>query len=278
MPVPTDPAIVSGEEILTPTTEPKPAVEEAPTVEAEAEEAEETEPQEEVEEKRPKSGYARAKIKLDRAYQRITALEERLAEREKTPEPEEKEPKIEDFNGDYLAHQNAMAAYWAAKGAGKAVDKRLEEFITTQTQQRQQDQYRSAVSEFNDRLHEEAEQFGIQNIDNDANVLMNELGAFPPTIRGAMFRMESSAPVVHYLASNLDYAADLYGKTPEEQLFELGKLEAKLSLPEARKATKAPPAFKTPRGGASPPKDIASVAARSEDISDYIKARQAKKD
>lgn len=275
MPVPTDPATLPGEEILTPST--TPAVEQA-TVEPEAETEEQTEQTEEPEEeRRPKSGYARAKIKLDRAYQRIAALEEKLNTKVE-PEPEEKEPKVEDFNGDYLAHQNALSAYWAAKGASKAVDKRLEQFIAAQTEQRQQETYKSAVNDFSERLHDEAEQFGIANIDTDATTLLNEVGKLPDTIRGAMFRADNAAPIIHYLANNLDYAADLYGKTPGEQLFELGKLEQKLSLPEARKATKAPPAFKAPRGGAAPPKDIVSLAARSDDITDYIKARQAKKD
>ena len=42
-----------------------------------------------------------------------------------------------------------------------------------------------------------------------------------------------------------------------------------------RRTTKAPPPIRPPRGGANPPSDIYSLASRAEDVSSYVKARQA---
>jgi hypothetical protein len=42
-----------------------------------------------------------------------------------------------------------------------------------------------------------------------------------------------------------------------------------------RRHTKAPPPFRTPRGGAAPPKDLHQLASKGENVGDYIKARQA---
>jgi len=280
----TDPA--SEPDVSQPATEvPQdipPATEPVAEKPAEKEAEEEAKPETEEQEHKPKSGYARLKA---RSYERdarqqaeIAALKEQLAKAtQKEPEPE-REPKIEDFNGDYLAHGNAMNAYWAAKGAAQAVDAKLGQFVEQQEQHRAATEYRNAVEQFSNRLHETAEKYGIKNIDAAASTIVDELGALPQTLTGKMLDAENAAPIISYLAKNLDYAADIYGMSPGDQLFELGKLEGRLSLPKAKTETSAPPPMKTPSGGATPPSDVFKIAARSEDISDYVKARKAAKD
>ena len=44
---------------------------------------------------------------------------------------------------------------------------------------------------------------------------------------------------------------------------------------EPRRVSKAPPPFKSPRGGANPPVSLERLASKGEDISSYAKARHA---
>ena len=43
---------------------------------------------------------------------------------------------------------------------------------------------------------------------------------------------------------------------------------------QPRRVSKAPPPFRGPKGGASPPQNLASLAAKGESAKDYIRARQ----
>ena len=55
---------------------------------------------------------------------------------------------------------------------------------------------------------------------------------------------------------------------------EIGRLEARVSLPNPKTKTSAPPPLKTPTGGASPPADLTSLA-KSDDATAYWKMREA---
>jgi hypothetical protein len=45
--------------------------------------------------------------------------------------------------------------------------------------------------------------------------------------------------------------------------------------PQPRRISKAPPPFKSPSGGASPPSDAFQLAKRGEDATDYVRWRQS---
>jgi len=53
---------------------------------------------------------------------------------------------------------------------------------------------------------------------------------------------------------------------------EIVRLEAKVSLPQPKRQTQAPTPLSALKGGASPSRDIHTLA-KSDDVSDYIKMR-----
>jgi hypothetical protein len=270
-----DPAVVPDEEVKpAPPSSPEPKPDEQvekPAEEAKAEEIseEKTEPEPDEEEPpRKKSGYARLKARHEALIAQLEA--ERQA---RQPGPEEpKEPKPEDFGGDYLAFEKASVAFAATKAIREELAKARQQDFQAREVAAQQDSIADFV--------EEAKSYSkrIPDYDQSIDQMYGSLGPLPNVLRDLISNADNGHMVLYQLAKNPGLARDLYNGAPLEVAMKVGGLDARLSLPSAKKETKAPPPITAPKGGASPPRDIYGLATKSEDIRDYVKARKAMKD
>ena len=274
---PNEPALMvrDSEEVLPPppSTEPKQddkgpsePVDDGKPEDTTAEAETETEEKEEPVADKPRSGYARKKAENQRLYARIAELEAQ----QRPPTPSDAEPKLDDFNGDYLAFEKASVAF-AAK---QAIRSELEQQRRQDLQARQVEARHESLQDFEERANEA--KVKLPGFDDAIDTLFGTLGPLPESIRDKIADSDNGPQILYYLAKNPGAARDLYQSGPLDAVYEIGKLDQRMSLPKARNVTKAPPPMSTPKGGATPPSDI-HMAAKSEDISNYAKMRSAMK-
>jgi hypothetical protein len=140
-------------------------------------------------------------------------------------------------------------------------------------------------------LNLRVEQFAAQNPGfheaiNDAAFMYEDVNA---PVFGDLVRRSPLAPEILYLMSKDVYSDNSLGileqvqaaqNDPIAQARLVGALEQVIfvsrkggSAPMPR-ATKAPPPLSQVRGGATPPRDLHSLASKGDDASDYIRARR----
>jgi hypothetical protein len=140
-------------------------------------------------------------------------------------------------------------------------------------------------------LNLRVEQFAAQNPGfheaiNDAAFMYEDVNA---PVFGDLVRRSPLAPEILYLMSKDVYSDNSLGileqvqaaqSDPIAQARLVGALEQVIfvsrkggSAPMPR-ATKAPPPLSQVRGGATPPRDLHSLASKGDDASDYIRARR----
>jgi hypothetical protein len=106
------------------------------------------------------------------------------------------------------------------------------------------------------------------------DTLFATIGPLNPVARDLIADAENGEVILYYLAKNPGQARQLNQADPISAAKMIGQLEARTSLPKGRTETKAPPPIKQVKGGAAPPRDF-HQAAKSENISDYVKMRKA---
>lgn len=179
----------------------------------------------------------------------------------------DKPPKEEDFNGDWTAYVAARAAY----EAGKAVDGRLQARESKAQEARRTEAEREAHLAHLDRVEEARE------IIADYDTVM--AGMKGVTVSNDVIReiksSEKGALIAYELARNPDRLAEMSRMTPMELAREMGRLEASVKLPAAKKQTTAPPPPTTLRGGAAPSFDPAK--ADMNEFADWLQKDLAKR-
>lgn len=86
---------------------------------------------------------------------------------------------------------------------------------------------------------------------------------------------ERGAEVLYHLGKNPQVASDLYQKfatNPAQALMELGRIEARISVPASKPVSKAPPPAKIVTGGSNPPSFDPSRASVSDMAAELRKA------
>lgn len=155
----------------------------------------------------------------------------------------DKEPQEADFNGDFFAYQKA-ASSWSARQAVREEFRRQE---TTTRSQSEQHQLRERVIEFEERADD------LRDTVPDFDKVV---GSINTTIREELARevlFSEKGPLLQYhLAQNPNELHRLNALSGRELAREIGRLEAKLNLPEAKKQTTAPAPLKPLKGGAAP--------------------------
>jgi hypothetical protein len=219
-------------------------------------EGEAKEPKPEGEDEKPKkpSGAQRAKIREQRLLDEISARDRELDElRRSSPaaqpgETEEKAPREEDFNGDFFAFQQAKTAFEAGKAAREAI---RSEFKT------REDTERSSVQA---KLVRERAIAHAERVE-DAREVIADFDQVMGTMKGVNVRNEvieeimssdKSALLSYHLAQNPEKLQAMNTMSARELAREMGRLEATVQLPSAKKQTTAPPPPSTLRGGAAP--------------------------
>lgn len=225
-------------------------------------EPEKTSEKDASEEDKPKklSGAQRAKNREARLLNENADLQRRLEEATKTPAKagdEPKAPREEDYNGDWFAWQRALTAFDAGNEARKAI---REEFRTKETSERETKQ--ATIARERTSAH-------LERVE-DAREVIADFDQVMEGMKGVNVRDElideimsssNSAVIAYHLAQNPEKLNALNSMSGRELAREMGRLEATVKLPEAKKATTAPAPFSRPKGGASPSSPEADLQA-----------------
>lgn len=240
------------------------------TPEAKGEEAED---QAEVKEESPKprSGFQRQKLKLAAQEARIRELETYLNTQQQKPQEPTKRPKPEDFT-DWDKYQSAEADWWKGQMHDVAVDVSMQ-VRKAEAAQKAQEARQATLKEFQAEC-EEAAVNEFPDAQEAAKTLLAEMGKWRPEIL-EVIASARNAPTVHYwLTKNPTEAKYLNSLDPISAAMMVGELQTRADLPQAKKATTAPPPIHSPKGGATPPRDPYQLA-KKDDATDYIRMRIA---
>jgi hypothetical protein len=214
-------------------------------------------------EKKKLSGSARAKLREQRLLNELSARDRELEELRSKVTPaakvgeEEKPPREEDFNGDFFAYQRALTAF----EAGRETRKALREDREAREQSERTTKQASIVRE-RDTAH-------LERVE-DAREVIADFDQVMKSMDGVQIRndvvdeiksSENSALLAYYLAKNPEKLNALNSMSGRELAREMGRLEATVKMPEAKKATTAPAPLSTVKGGAAPHSQDADLAA-----------------
>lgn len=237
----------------------------AETENAETQETEQTEGDEQADEPKRLTRNQRLQRKAARLS---TMVAEQAAELERLRQSTEKsstesEPKEADYNGDWTKYQADYAAWKATQNIRGVLDEREQRQRKAQLEERTQE----AVEDFLERV--ESVKTAIPDYDKAINAFAKEGGKFEPHVIEEIRDSEKGPQLAYYLAKNPGLAAELNAMSARDAAREIGRLEAKVSLPQPKRQTQAPAPLTALNGGASPSRSIADLA-KSEDVSALI--------
>jgi hypothetical protein len=181
----------------------------------------------------------------------------------------ESEPKAADYpQGEYdPGYLSDLAAHKAASKIEAKLSERDERDTKRQLNERQQE----AVEEFLERA--DATKKLIPDYDQVISAFDRAGGKFAEHVIEEVRDSDKGPELAYHIAKTPGLAAELNALSPRDAAREIGRLEAKLSLPQPRKQTQAPAPIAPLKGGASPAPDLASLA-KGTDASAYIAARR----
>ena len=225
--------------------------------------------------KRP-SRSQRLKKQLVSALEELETLRAQAeAARTEKPAPakpqaasDDPEPKEADYP-DYFAFQAARTDWVVRNTIRSTLASERERQQTEQYQTKASELRAEAAQEFAERLEETKERISDYDevMEGIANIRVRD------EILDLLQFSEKGPLLVYELAKNPTKLRELNRMSPFMAAKEIGRLEATVNLPQAKKTTKAPPPVKPLNGGgAAPPKDIRALAD-SDDITEYARAR-----
>lgn len=215
-----------------------------------------------AEEKKKLSGAQRAKLREQRLAAENAELQRKLEEAtRKTPAndagADEKPPREEDFNGDWFAYQRALTAWDAGKAVRDEIRKDREARESSERETKQAQIARERHTAHLERV--EAAREVIADFD-EVMKGMDGVSVRHDVIEEIM-ASDKSAEISYYLATNPDKLSALNSMSGRELARQMGRLEATVKLPEARKQTSAPAPLSRPKGGTAPPSQEARLQA-----------------
>ena len=253
----------------TPAETPAAPAEAAPAAkptEAEAPPAKPDEKPETDQDPEQRRGLRRFERRLDKAYRRAAEaqaradlLEKQLREATPAAAVDTAAPTLEKHNYDPEAYAQAKAKY--------ETEKTLREREATGRAEQQKQAQQKLLSQW-----EEAAEKGSEKYE-DFDAVVGKLEPNSP-LTVAIMGAENGQDIAYHLGKNLKDAERIAKLPPVQQVFELGRLAAKIAAePEKPKVPSKAPAPITPLTGATP---AASAAAPSEDddTATWIKKRQ----
>jgi len=236
-----------------------------PTTEPDAEEKPGDEEEKPV--RKRTSGYSRLKARNQATIAENEQLRRQLAEAKSTEE--DKPPTLEEFDGDYDAHQRALTTH----ETGKVVREELSKSQKADAERRERETVQVAEDEFMERLDGAREKFS--DFDTTLQNLQTHVGQLNPDLVNLIQESDQGEMILYHLGKNLNKATRLNGAGIIAAAKEIGNLEATLSVPKTKKTSNAPPPVAPVKGGTTPPPtDIEKIAAGT-DMKAYIAAREA---
>lgn len=232
--------------------------------------------QDEGGERRKPSGYQRLKRRTDALLAENAELYRRIEESSRRPAAdgrqeagdEEKPPREEDFKGDYFAYERALTAHEVRKAVRADIRSEMErqrQEVTNRTQREVQRERNIAYSEALEEVRASVPDFDETMIKmrgvNVREELIDEITSSP------------KGPLIAYeLAKNPSRLAELSAMTGRELAREIGRLEASVKIPMAKRQTTTPAPMAPLKGGSGAPFDPFKA-----DMDAYAAAYRARK-
>jgi hypothetical protein len=210
------------------------------------------------------SGAQRAKIREQALRDEIAARDRELEALRKAPAEkagaDPKEPKEEDFN-DFLAFTVAKATYEASRAAREAAETAVKSSREREASERAAEQ--AAADKQQRALDHQERVTAAKAVITDFDTVMEGMKGVEvrDDLIDEIMSSKNSAVIAYHLAQNPSELEALNRMPPRELAREMGRLEATLKLPEAKKQTSAPPPLSKQKGGASPPSQEKSLSA-----------------
>jgi hypothetical protein len=227
-------------------------------------------PTEESEDKPKKpTRFERMKRRMTAMATELDNLRAQIGTGEQRGAPEEG-PKEADFNGDYFAYQAAKIAHESKKALRSEFD--------AERQNREQARLATLQREMVEDFEERAEEIRsrIPDFDGAIEAFTASGGKFSDALRDEILQSEMGPALAYQLAKNPKLANSLNAMSPREVAREIGRLEARASLPNPKRQTSAPAPMTQPKGGASPSRSETDLA-KGEDVSELIAKWRASK-
>jgi hypothetical protein len=196
----------------------------------EAEASEET-PEEKP---KPKGGFQRRIDELTRNWREAERRNDELLSilKGNRAEPEttvpEKPPTLEEFGYDEAKYQQALTGFVREQAKAEARSifqqerQKLQQETRTQTFKQREAEFAETVEDYADKVY-------------DPSLPLSA------TVVEMIAESDIGPKVAYYLAGNPDIARSMYSMSPTQAAREFGKLEAKLSVPVAKKAVSTAP-------------------------------------
>ncbi len=203
---------------------------------------------------------------------RASDLEKKLAQFNAPPQQPQGKPGVDrepteaDYPGDYLAFERANIS-WNSRQAVREEFAKLQQSHQEDQTQRQR---REAQIERQEAYEEQATTARERIPDFDKIIASaSDVKITNPELVDEIMASPKAALIHLHLAQNRETARELNALRGKELAREVGRLETRLHLPQAKKATEATPPPSTPRGGAAPP-----FSLQDADINAYVAFRQ----
>lgn len=192
-------------------------------------------------------------------------LAARLAEyeRSKAEPAKDDRPKEQDFNGDYAAFERAQTAY-EIKQAIREEKAKDEQARVSERRSAERQEKLEAFDESEDQIRER-----VPDYDKVMKQATTDGLKFAPHVGELILDSSKSAHLAYFLAGKPEKARELNAMSPVQAAREIGRIEARLSLPTPNKSTKAPPPRSAPGGGAAAAPDLGTMS-----MDDYVAYRQ----
>lgn len=179
-------------------------------------------------------------------------LREQVAklEAQQTPKQDTGEPKREQFE-DYETYLRAVAKYDAAAEADKRIKSDREERQGREKQAQAAVDHDKTAKAWSER--ETAFQSEKKDYTETVTSFLNEdeFGSLSESARRGIVESDLGPQLLYHLAKHPEDAERIAELSPTRQIAELGKLEAKLGSPPAKKASNAPEPPNPVKGGAN---------------------------
>ena len=153
-------------------------------------------------------------------------------------------PKEADYPNDWFAYERAMTAYEAAK---LTVSVQVKEQVAQQQGAAQQ-RFAEQLEDFSERCEEVAKAIpDFTKVVSSSTYITSDL-----TKRLILDAGEKAPLVSYYLAQNPKLTAQINAMPPLQAAREMGRIEARVSMPKPKSATSASAPMSSPRGTAAP--------------------------
>lgn len=215
--------------------------------------------------KSKRSRSDRYKTRIAAQAARIAELESQLGSNASKDAP--KPPKLEDFNYDQQAYEDARAAFNTQQAVSSA--------LSESRKQENETRLREARSELVEEFTEGVSQIKDRIADYDA-VMDACRVELRKDVADLILSSEKGPHLAYELARNNGAKLrEIQSLPPVEAARAVGRIEARLSLPTPKKQTQAPTPIRPPAGGAAPSRSISAIAT-SEDAGEYIRMMNEK--